>query len=77
MSATYKYHSRFNSTEKSHSWESNSRLTDQEIPYFVWNPKIHYCVHDIVPLNPFMRQISPIYILTTYLFQYQIIFELC
>jgi hypothetical protein len=27
------------------SWEPNSRLASQEIPRFLWNPKVEYCVY--------------------------------
>jgi hypothetical protein len=35
-----------NSMEQSSSWGTNSRSASQEIPSLVWNPEVHYRVHN-------------------------------
>jgi hypothetical protein len=31
--------------EQSPSWKTESHVADQEIPGYLWNLKVHYCVH--------------------------------
>jgi len=45
--------------EQSPSWEANSHSTSQEIPRLVWNPKLNYSVHRILPLVPILSQAYP------------------
>jgi hypothetical protein len=36
--------------EHSPSEEANSHLAGEEIPCFLWNLNVHYCVHNSLPL---------------------------
>jgi hypothetical protein len=41
-----------NSIEESSSWEAKRSLASQEIPRIFWNPKVHYSIHNRLPLRP-------------------------
>jgi hypothetical protein len=48
------------SMEQSPSCEGNIVLASQEIPHILWNPKVHYRVHMILPLVHIMNHINPV-----------------
>jgi hypothetical protein len=40
-----------NYTEQSPYWEANSRSVSQELPWFLWNPKVQYRVNKSLYLD--------------------------
>jgi hypothetical protein len=48
---------RTNFMEASRSWEPTICAATEELPNFLWNPKVYYRVHKSPPLS----QISPIH----------------
>jgi hypothetical protein len=45
-------------------WEANSVRSHQEIPHYLWNPKVHTHVHNNLPVDNALRQINPLNIIT-------------
>jgi hypothetical protein len=56
----------FCSIELSPFLETTVRFTAQEYPNILWNPKIQYCVHKILPLVSILSQINPVHTASNY-----------
>ena len=48
-------------------WESNSFSASQEIPGILYNPKVHYRIHNSPPPVPVFSQIKPVQSLIPFL----------
>jgi hypothetical protein len=50
--------------EESPSSEVSRFVASQEIPCILWNPKVHYCIHNFPPPVSILSQPNPIHTLT-------------
>jgi hypothetical protein len=58
------------SMEQDPSWESNWFLSCQDISRILWNPKVHCRIHKFPPPVPFLIQLNPIHVPTSFSIAY-------
>ena len=57
------------------SWAANCS-TSHRIPFILWNPRVHYCFHNSMPLVHILNQINPVHTLPSHFFEIYIILTL-
>jgi hypothetical protein len=52
--------------EQSYSWWANSHAANQQLTSFLWNLRVHSCVHKGQPMIPILNQMNPVHTLPHY-----------
>ena len=61
-----KYYLLTYSMEQSPSWKPDRFAASQEIPNILWNPKVHYCIHNCSLPVLVLRQLDPVHTPTSH-----------
>ena len=55
------------SMEQSPNWGTNRFSASQETPHILWNPKVHFRIHNFPPSAPVLSQLHPVHTPISYL----------
>jgi len=65
------------SKEQSPSWEANRFSVSQEFPRILWNPEVHYHIHNCQPTAPILSQHDPVHTAKTYFLKLHLNILMC